>query len=335
MTGEYRMTIKTLAALFLCTASIAGNALAEVTNKAELPARVELHAVPTVWITDQQFLTGDDKAGKPITVGVELRIAQAKGKTPLVVLMHGSSGIGGNVPFWARELNAMGISTLTIDGMSGRGLQGVGENQALIGRLNFIVDIYRSLEVVAKHPRIDTSRVALMGFSRGGQAALYASVQRFQKQWNKSGVDFVAYIPFYPDCATTYDGDTDTGAAPIRIFHGAPDNYNPVASCKKFIARLKDAKRDVELTEYPNAQHGFDNPIAPTTPVLATNSQSVRDCTIKETAPGTLTNTETSAPFTFKDACVKLSPLVGADPEATDAARIAVKAFLKTTFKLE
>jgi dienelactone hydrolase len=328
------MNAKSIALLSLLAGFLAGNAHAEVTNKAELPARVELHAVPTVWITDQQFLTGDDK-GKPITLGVELRIAQAKGKTPLVVLMHGSSGIGANVPFWARELNALGISTLTIDGMTGRGVQGVGENQALIGRLNFIVDIYRSLEVVAKHPRIDSSRVALMGFSRGGQAALYASVQRFQKQWNKSGVDFIAYIPFYPDCATTYDGDTDTGSAPIRIFHGAPDNYNPVASCKKFITRLKDAKRDVELTEYPNAQHGFDNPIAPTTPVAATNSQSVRDCTIKETAPGTLTNTETSAPFTFKDACVKLSPLVGADPEATDAARTAVKAFLKATFKLD
>ena len=312
----------------------ATSAQAQVTNKSELPARVELHAVPSVWITDQQFLTGDDK-GRPIIIGAELRIAQGAGKRPLVVLMHGSSGIGPNVPFWARELNAFGISTLTIDSMSGRGIQGVGTDQAQIGRLNFIVDIYRSLEAVAKHPRIDTSKMALMGFSRGGQAALYASVQRFQKQWNKSGIDFVAYIPFYPDCATTYDGDTDTGSAPIRIFHGAPDNYNPVASCKKFIARLKDAKRDVELAEYPNAQHGFDNPIGSITPVVATNNQSVRDCTIRETAPGALTNVETNATFTFKDACVKLNPLVGFDPEATDAARVAVKAFLKSTFKLE
>jgi dienelactone hydrolase len=315
-------------------AALTTSATAEVANKGELPVRVELHAVPSVWISDEQFLTGDDK-GKPINVGAELRIAQGKGKLPLVVLMHGSSGIGGNVPFWVRELNAMGISTLTIDGMTARGLAGVGENQALIGRLNFIVDIYRSLEAVAKHPRIDPSKVALMGFSRGGQAALYASVQRFQKQWNKSGIDFAAYIPFYPDCATTYDGDTDTGAAPIRIFHGAPDNYNPVASCKKYMARLKDAKRDIELTEYPNAQHGFDNPIGSMTPIVATNSQSVRDCTIKETAPGTLINVETNATFTFKDACVKLSPTVGSDVEATDAARVAVKAFLKSTFKLD
>jgi homoserine O-acetyltransferase len=35
----------------------------------------------------------------------------------------------------------MGISTFTIDGMSGRGLSGVGTNQAILGRLNFIIDI--------------------------------------------------------------------------------------------------------------------------------------------------------------------------------------------------
>jgi hypothetical protein len=70
----------------------------------------------------------------------------------------------------------MGISTFVIDGFSGRGLTAVGPNQALLGRLNFILDIYRALDILAKHPRVDPERIALMGFSRGGQAALYASL---------------------------------------------------------------------------------------------------------------------------------------------------------------
>jgi dienelactone hydrolase len=306
---------------------------AEVANKPELPARVEIHAIPTLWITDQQFLTGDAK-GRAVTVGAELRIAQSKTKTPLVVLMHGSGGIGPNVPFWARELNGMGISTLTIDSMSGRGLEGVGANQAVLGRLNMIVDIYRSLEMVAKHPRLDASRVAVMGFSRGGQAALYASVGRFQKMWNTSGVEIAAYIPFYPDCATTYEGDTETGDKPIRIFHGTPDTYNPIATCKAFMARLKAAQRNVELAEFPNAHHGFDNPVGAIPAAPAKDNQSVRECTIKETAPGTLTNVATNQPFAFTDACVRLNPLVGADPEATDSVRRQIAEFLKATFKM-
>ena len=159
---------------------------------------------------------------------------------------------------WVRHLNAMGISTFVIDGFSGRGLTAVGPNQALLGRLNFILDIYRSLEILAKHPRVDPDRIVLMGFSRGGQAALYASLDRFQKLWNRSGAQFAAYIPFYPDCSTSYATDTEVAARPIRIFHGTPDDYNPVASCKAYLARLQEAKRDVALTEYPDSAHGFD-----------------------------------------------------------------------------
>jgi hypothetical protein len=41
---------------------------------ADLPARVEVHAIPTSWISDEQFLKGEDK-GRRVTVAGELRIA--------------------------------------------------------------------------------------------------------------------------------------------------------------------------------------------------------------------------------------------------------------------
>jgi dienelactone hydrolase len=47
--------------------------------------------------------------------------------------------------------------------------------------LNFVVDIFRSLEIPVHHPRVDPSRIVLMGFSRGGQAVLYASMKRFHR----------------------------------------------------------------------------------------------------------------------------------------------------------
>src|SRR6202166_926891 len=158
----------------------------------EVAARVELYAIPSLTISDQQFLTGDAN-GKQVTVAGEFRIAQGSGKLPVVVMMHGSSGVGASIEPWAHQFNAMGISTFVIDGFSGRGVTAVGTNQPLLGRLNLIVDIYRALEILAKHPRVDPQRIALMGFSRGGQAALYASLERFHRLWNKSGLQFVGY----------------------------------------------------------------------------------------------------------------------------------------------
>ena len=301
----------------------------------EVATRAEIYPIPSLTLSDQQFLSGDAAAGKPVTVAGEFRVAQGTGKLPVVVLMHGSSGVGATTEAWVHAFNAMGISTFVIDGFTGRGLTVVGPNQALLGRLNLIVDIYRSLEILAKHPRVDPDRIVLMGFSRGGQAALYASLDRFNKLWNKSGVQFAAYIPFYPDCSTSYVGDAEVTARPIRIFHGTPDDYNPVTSCKAFVERLKTAGRDVVMTEYPDSAHGFDSGLlGVSTVAVSANAQTVRNCRIKEGDGGVLMNGDTNAPFTYKDACVELNPHVGGNPTTAAESRKAVEAFLQTLFKL-
>src|SRR6478609_6657360 len=324
-----------VAAWILCT----GVWLASVETSAQsmprdVAARVELYAIPSLTISDQQFLSGDAN-GKQVTVAGEFRIAQGSGRLPVVVLMHGSSGVGANIEPWVHQFNRMGISTFVIDGFSGRGLTAVGPNQALLGRLNFVLDIYRSLDILAKHPRVDPDKIVLMGFSRGGQAALYASLERFQKLWNKSGAQFAAYIPFYPDCSTSYATDTEVAARPIRIFHGTPDDYNPVASCKAYVARLLDAKRDAVLTEYPDSAHGFDaGLLGANTIAVSVNAQTARNCHIREGEGGVLMNADTQAPFGYKDACIELNPHVGGNPATAMVARKALSDFLQALFKL-
>src|SRR6267142_7164448 len=299
----------------------------------EVAARTDFYAIPSLTISDQQFLTGDTN-GKQVIVAGEFRIAQGSGKLPVVVLMHGSSGVGAGMDPWVRHFNAMGISTFVIDGFSGRGLTAVGPNQALLGRLNLIVDIYRALEILAKHPRVDPERIVLMGFSRGGQAALYASLDRFNKLWNKSGAQFAGYIPFYPDCSTSYATDTEVAARPIRIFHGTPDDYNPVASCKAYVQRLQDARRDVVLTEYPDSAHGFDaGLLGVNTVTVSANAQTARNCHIREGEGGVLMNADTQQPFGYKDPCIELNPHVGGNPATAEEARKAVSEFLQALFK--
>jgi dienelactone hydrolase len=325
-----RIATAALAAIVSLSATAVWGQAAEVKS---VPARTEIHAFPSLTITDTEFLSGDAN-GKPVTLTGTLSIAQGTGKLPVAILMHGSGGIGPNIPPWVQALNASGISTFTIDGFTGRGLTGVGTDQILLGRLNFKLDMYRAMDVLAKHPRIDANRIALIGFSRGGQGVLFASLERFQRRWNKSGAGIAAYIPFYPDCGTTYRDETATTGGPIRIHHGEPDDYNPIRSCLAYIERLKAAGRDATITPYPDSEHGFDSPLAPPK-VVSKDNQSVRECAIREADGGVLINAATNQPFTYQDACVKLNPHVGGNAAATASARAAVLETLRDVFKLK
>jgi dienelactone hydrolase len=299
----------------------------------DVAARTELHSIDTLTLSDTQFLRGD-AYGKATTTSGQLRLATNSSRLPVVVLQHGSGGMAPNVEMWARELNKIGVSTFALDGFTGRGLTEVNTNQALLGRLNFILDIYRALDVLAKHPSVDPARVALMGFSRGGQATLYASLKRFQRLWNRSGVEIAAYVSFYPDCMTKFLSDTDVVGRPIRIFGGKQDDYNPLAACKAYVERLRAAGADVQLTEYPNASHAFDNPLGAQPAAMQPEFQSVRNCKIQEEADGLLINIDTKQPFAYTDACVIHGVHIGHDPVATREAKQAVKAIFKKVFQL-
>jgi dienelactone hydrolase len=308
-------------------------AVAEPSLK-DLAARTEVRAIETLTLTDQQFLTGD-KNGKAVTVAGQLRFPQgAPGRLPAVILQHGSGGVNGGHELWAKTFNEMGIASFLVDSFSGRRLTSTSTNQALLGRLNMVLDGYRAFDVLANHPRIDPARIVVMGFSRGGQSTLYASMKRFQQMWNPRAA-FAAYIPLYASCNTTFIGDTDLGPAPVRQFHGAADDYVPVAPCRPYFERLRAAGRDVLLTEYPGAHHGYDNPLGNKTPTVSKGSQSVRACKLKEEPLGTIINAETGQPFTYQDSCVQTDPHAGYNEAAANATRTAVKEFVRTVFKLE
>jgi dienelactone hydrolase len=94
-------------------------------------------------------------------------------------------------------------------------------------------------------------------------------------------------------------------------------------------------KSDVVLTEYPDAQHGFDAGLAGNSSVLvAAGSQTVRHCHIREAEGGVLLNADTETPFSYRDSCVEFGPHVGGNPVAAEAARKAVVEFLQGLFKL-
>jgi len=310
--------------------STAAIAVAPALGLAQI-VRVEVHPVQSVTMSDQDFLNGR-KDAKPVTLAGQLKIPRAGSELlPAVVLLHGSGGVGGNVVDWENDFNQMGIATFVLDAFTGRGITSTSANQASLGRLAMTYDAYRALEVLEKHPRIDSRRVALIGFSRGGQAALYAASKRFQRMHGPaSGLDFAAYVPFYASCGTQFVDDENMSPKPIRMFHGAADNYVPVAPCREYVKRLKAKGADVALTEYPGAHHAFDSRLLKT-PVVAEKSQSTRSCQLAERQNGVIVNVKTGQAFTYADPCVELGPTVAYDEKGHAAAQKAVKEFFAAT----
>src|ERR1035438_5132182 len=223
-------------------------------------ARIEIHSFETATLTDRQFLTGGNIRTSARIAG-ELRLPAGAARVSAIILLHGSAGIGANVDRWANQVNDIGIAAFLVDSFTGRSILQTVTDQSQLGSLAMIVDGYRALDLLSKHPGIDASRIVVMGFSKGGFAALYASLKRFRRMYGSPGVEFAAYVPFYPACNTTYLEDEQVSERPIRIFHGSADNYVPVEPCRKYVERLRRAGVDVQLHEYTGAHHAFDNPL--------------------------------------------------------------------------
>jgi dienelactone hydrolase len=296
-------------------------------------ARIEVHPIKTMTLSDQQFLNGA-KDGPEVIIGAELRLPRlGNERLPAVVLMHGAGGISAFVNDWIPVLNSLGIATFLVDSFTGRGLTSVVNDQAQLGRLVQVLDSFRALELIVKHPRIDPGRIAAMGFSRGAQGVLYASVKRFQKMHSTGAVAFAAHIPFYPTCNTTFIDDENVTDAPIRIFHGTADDYVPVAPCRSYVERLRKAGKNVELTEYPGAYHVFDG-VQFRTPLKLPDAVMTRNCRLEEIADGIIVNSQTKQRFTQSDPCVERGATVAYQEEAHKASLQAVKEILGANLKL-
>ncbi|WP_375690628.1 dienelactone hydrolase family protein [Pseudooceanicola sp. LIPI14-2-Ac024] len=308
------MSIRAVVRCLIAGAWIAAPGLARADGVLSVPSRT---------MTDEAFLAGTAEAGAPVEIGGRLTGLTPGAPRPVVILVHGSNGPRSGAAWnWSQFLATRGIASFRLDSYSGRGITNVSADQSAAAQFMPIYDAYRAVEVLAATPGIDPERIYLMGFSRGGIAALYASLDRFREAHGPRVGQIAGYFPFYPGCNFTLERELEVAKVPIRVFHGAADDWTPIGPCRDYVARLSAAGADATLTALPGVHHGFDDPTAPslhTDPDWLTS----RACHRFE-RDGTLMNAETGAPFTYDDACVQRGPHSGFDGPATEAAQRAV-----------
>jgi dienelactone hydrolase len=196
-----------------------------------------------------------------LTVAGRLNTVADTGRTPAVVICHGSDGVDGRGEFHARSLNAAGIATLEIDMWAARGTAR-GAAARPRSPAETLPDAFAAAAFLAGQPEVDSERIGIMGFSWGGVVSLL-SATRPARAAAGGGPGFRAHVAMYPVC-WAYEvvpglSLASLTGAPILIQTGDADTYDDPDGLDQLLARLpQESRATIRGVTHPGAGHGFD-----------------------------------------------------------------------------
>jgi dienelactone hydrolase len=212
---------------------------------------------PSTWA---EYMHGQ---GAAVTVGGYLYLPNgANGPVPAMILKHGSAGLAGaqgdNIHKWARSLNDWGIAAFVVDSFTPRGIGESASDQSKLRSLADLADSFAALKVLGSDPRIDSGRIGIIGWSRGGAVAMETALESARLAVLAStDPKFAAHVVFYGMAEPQYR-DTATDRAPMLFLHGDSDNLVPVGPTREFADWIQTQGNPVTFQTYPGVYHDFD-----------------------------------------------------------------------------
>ena len=218
---------------FLAAATLAGMAFAA--SAAERRVVVVDPAPPYAGAAAAGPLTGD------------LTRPSGAGPFPAVALIHSCLGLPENRAAFAATLAGWGYVALYLDEFAPRGLRETCSVDFPVGP----ADAAAALAFLARQPFVDARRLAVVGFSQGGDVALALAASP------PRGVLLRAAAAYYPPCANRQG---ETLAIPTLVLVGAADSVTPAADCRALVAAQPPGAAAARLVVLPGAGHLFDDP---------------------------------------------------------------------------
>jgi dienelactone hydrolase len=178
------------------------------------------------------------------------------GPFPAIVLLHGCNGLSASLrrapasSRWVETLVGWGYAVLAFDSFAARDGRPTCSREVEFYR---VADAFGALAFLARRRDIDRSRIAILGFSSGGIAALSAVEQRDYAPFELSSeLRFNAAIAFSPVCVP--EGVIN---APALVLVGELDDWSPVARCRFMVADSEAKGAPIKLVVYPGVAHDF------------------------------------------------------------------------------
>jgi dienelactone hydrolase len=193
------------------------------------------------------------------SVAMKLRFpARQQDRSPAIVVVHTLGGYRVVNEGWhAAAFREAGFATLTYDSAAARRIR---EGDAMGAWPSAIAEAYGALRLLADNPAIDAHRIAIAGFSYGGEVAHLSALERLRSALASGQQRFAAHVAYYP--AGVFGAIAEPGAytgAPILMLLGDKDDNLPIAKVQDYLAYAKatGGAPPVQVSIYPGAYHAW------------------------------------------------------------------------------
>lgn len=253
------MTLRAASALLLhlcAMAALASAALADPVQFRSAPVN------PTPFMVRQARLRGTVAVPRPgDVIAGDIYKPAGTGPFPAVVALHGCEGWPSSEDGRRRQAEryiSQGYVFLAVDSFGPRGIEQACVPPPGSASADRLGDAYGALDWLSGQSFVNASRVAVLGASQGGSAALLAVSPVASSQGYSHR--FAAAAAFYPVCSPALA----VVNAPLLVLIGALDDWTLAADCQAMMTAPAEGSAPKMLEVYPGAYHAF-------------NGQSVRD----------------------------------------------------------
>jgi dienelactone hydrolase len=242
---------------YVCAALVVGVQTSEIARSAD---RVNFTSATFANIGQAALGVSTEKVVVDADLGFP---ANKMERYPAIVIAHASGGYSETNEGWfAAELRKAGFATLTYDSFVPRkwGSKVTGGDPRVVPAA--LADAFAALRLLADHPKIDPQRIAIIGFSLGGEVAHMAAFERFRKVLAPEQ-RFAAHVGFYPsfNMGTRAGPQAYTGA-PLLLLLAEKDEL--ATKAQGYLAYLDKANTEGPQTvTYSGAYHAWSNPNYP------------------------------------------------------------------------
>lgn len=147
----------------------------------------------------------------------------------------------------AERLRLGGFGVVLIDYLTSEGVANTCSGEISHERVGEYVA--ESLELARSLPRVDLSRLYVIGWSHGG-----AGVIAWLQALDERSPPVAGAVAVYPSCRSRGPWVSEV---PVLVLLGEADDITPAETCDEILERLPDSAR-VEVRRYADARHGFD-----------------------------------------------------------------------------